>query len=318
MSVATAPPEDGVQAPPATPKKTKAAAATTTTPPTLPPERIIALVAGESGSGKSYFVACMKHALIYDTDIGGGLAYADARIARNQSERIPAGSYVEILDDLRRRHQRGSLKDRVTVAIDHVSALQQEAALRHNPGLERDFGRSNDVATREWRKIREFFRNQDFNLIVTAHMKAKWENEKAVGLQADGAKNIEGDVSIVLQVRRSNAYPSTAWVQKWRRDPEDPRGLIPATFPLTIDAFESMAGPGMLAAREPVPVASEEQVAKLSAMLEVAKLPDGTVEKWMKKAQVDTFAEMPATSIAKCIEFVQATLQTAANGEKGK
>jgi hypothetical protein len=288
-------------------------------PKSLPPERIIALIVGESGVGKSFLVACLRNALIYDTDIGGGLSYADARILRNNSERIPTGSYVEILDDLRRRHQRGQLKDRVTLAIDHVSGLQQEAALRHNPNLERDFGRSNDVATREWRKIREFCRNQDFNLIVTAHMKAKWENEKAVGIQADGAKNIEGDMSIVLQVRRGAGYPSTAWVQKWRRDPEDPRGIIPATFPLTIQAFEDLAGSGMLAPRAPVKLATEEQVAKLTGLLEVAKLPEGTVDKWLKKAGAETFADMPADAVDKCISFIQTTLSNAANGgEKGK
>ena len=36
-------------------------------------ERTIALIAGESGSGKSFAVACLKHALIYDTDLGGAM-----------------------------------------------------------------------------------------------------------------------------------------------------------------------------------------------------------------------------------------------------
>ncbi len=280
-------------------------------------ERIIALIAGESGSGKSFFVANLRQALIYDTDIGGGLAYADARIARNKSERVPCGSYVELLDDLKTRARAGRLKDIVTIAIDHASALHQEGSIRHNPNSERDFGRGADIATREWRKIREFVRNLDSNLIVTAHMKAKWENDKAIGVVADGAKNLEGDVSIALQIRRSNEYPSNAWVQKWRRDPDDERGKIPSVFPFTIEAFEKLAGPGMFTPREPVKLATEEQVAKLNSLLEVAKLPEGTVEKWKKKAGVDEFSEMAGPDVEKCIAHVQNLLKTASNGGKG-
>lgn len=278
-------------------------------------ERIIALVAGESGSGKSFFVANLRNALIYDTDIGGGLAYADARIKRNESERVQAGSYVEILEDLVRRQRSGVFKNIVTLAIDHVSMLNQEAVLRHNPGMERDFGTASDKATREWRKIREFCRNQDFNLIVTAHLKAKWENEKAVGTQADGAKNIEGDVSIALELRRGTGYPSNAWVKKWRRDPEDERGPIPPAFMLTTENFEKLAGPGMFSPREPVKLADAKQVEKITGLLEVAKLPDGTVEKWLKKAGVESFSEMQAPTIEKCIDYIQSMLAEA-SGEK--
>lgn len=274
-------------------------------------ERIIALIAGESGTGKSFFVANLHNALIYDTDIGGGLAYADQRILRNKSERVQVGSYVEVLEDLKRRQAQGKLSNILTLAIDHLSALHQESCIRNNPRDERDFGRSGDIATREWRRIREFARTQDFNLIVTAHMKAKWENEKAVGVVADAGKNLEGDVSIALQVRRSSSYPSTAWVQKWRRDPEDERGAIPNTFPFTIEAFERFAGAGLTAPRAPIVLASAEQITTIDGLLQVAKLPEGTVEKWFKKAGVETFAEMPADAISKCISYVKELLEKA-------
>lgn len=280
-------------------------------------ERIIALIAGESGTGKSFFVANLHHALIYDTDIGGGLAYADLRIARNKSERVQVGSYPEILEDLKRRQAAKLLGGVVTLAIDHLSALHQESCIRNNPKDERDFGRSSDIATREWRRIREFARTQDFNLIVTAHMKAKWENEKAVGVIADAGKNLEGDVSIGLQVRRSSAYPSTAWVQKWRRDPEDERGKIPSTFPFTIEAFEKLAGAGLSAPREPIQLASAAQVEKINNLLLVTKLPEGIIEKWHKKAGVESFSEMTSTDLDKCIAYVQ-TILDSINTEKVK
>lgn len=284
----------------------------------MPGERIIALIAGESGCGKSFFVANVRDALIFDTDIGGGLTYADERIKRNGSERIEAGSYDEVLSELKDRQKRGVLKSIKTLAIDHVSALHQGSTLRHNPSMERDFGRASDLATREWRKIREFCRTQDFNLIATAHTKAKWENEKSVGTMADGAKNLEGDMSIVLQIRRAAQYPSTAWVQKWRRDPEDPRGLIPPTFPFTMEHFENLAGPGLTAPREPAKLATADQVKRITELLTIAKLEEGTEAKWFKKAGVESFAEMLEADLGKCIAHVEKLLQAVTDEPKVK
>ena len=267
-------------------------------------ERIITLIAGSSGSGKSFFVANLKRALIYDTDIGGGLSYADARIKRNGSERIEVSSYPEILNDLKAKQRSGALKDRLFVVIDHLSTLQQEGVNRHNPNMERDFGMAGDKAAREWRRIREFCRAYDFNLVCTAHLKAKWEAEKVVGQTAEASKNVEGDFQQFLHVTRASTYPSVAWVQKWRRDPEDPRGLIPNTFPFTVEAFEKLAGSEAMAPREPIKLASEEQIKTLNGLLEIARLPEGTVEKWLKKAGAEAFSEMGAADIQKCIDYI--------------
>lgn len=268
-------------------------------------ERIIALWMGPSGVGKSFAVANLHNALIFDTDLGGGLAYAEARIARNKSERIQAISYVEVLNELKTRQQSGRLKDITTLVLDHVSTMQQESVNRHNPSLDRDYGRANDMATKEWRKIREFVRNFDFNLICTAHLKAKWEAEKVVGIQADGAKNLEGDFGIVLQLRECAKYPSTAWVQKWRRDPEDHRGLIPRTFDFTMDEFQKLAGPGLSAPREPITLATPDQVLAVNRLLETVAVPEGTASKWLAKAGVEGFDDFPAADLQKCIDWLR-------------
>jgi len=34
-------------------------------------------------------------------------------------------------------------------------------------------------------------------------------------------------------------------------------------------------------------------------------LPDGLVDKWFSKAGVETWEDMPADAIAKCIEYVK-------------
>lgn len=262
------------------------------------PERVILLVAGESGSGKSFFVANLKNALIFDTDIGGGLSYADERIRRNGSERIEVGSYLDVIDEINKR--RKALESVTTLAIDHLTTLQQEAVIRHNPMSAEDYGKSYDKATREWRKIRELVRSMDFNLVCTGHMKSKYEKQKVVGITTDASKNIEADMSMVLYLVKGE-YPAIANVAKWRRDPEDARGAIPPSFVFTLENFLKIHGYSMDGKRHEIPMAKPDQVSELERLLEIVKLPEGTTEKWLTKAKAESWSELSDDTIVKCI-----------------
>ena len=43
----------------------------------------------------------------------------------------------------------------------------------------------------------------------------------------------------------------------------------------------------------------------LKELLNIVRLPEGLVDKWLSKAQVETWEDMPAETIAKCIEYVK-------------
>lgn len=279
------------------------------TPP-VKPERLIVLIAGESGTGKSFWVANLKNALIFDTDLGGGLAYLDARIARNGSERIEVGSYPEVMAAIEQRRKTGELRKYNWIGIDHLTTLQQEAVLRHNPTGGEDYGKSYDRATREWRKIRQLVRVGDFNLVCTAHLKSKYEKQQVVGITADASKNIGADMMIVLHLKRrpDGAYPSTAHVEKWRRDPDDPRGQVPSTFPFTLEKVIEMHGQPLDAERAEVPMATADQVAAIRDLVSVVKIDEAVVERWFKKAGAEDWDDFTRDDLAKCIAHVQSLL----------
>ena len=282
---------------------------------TKKPERIIAVIGGDSGSGKSFFVANLADALIYDTALAGGLAYADDLIASQGSERVEVASYVDVLRDLQGRARDGRVPR--SVVIDHVTALQQEGVLRHNPQMVADYGRANSQATAEWRHIRNFCKSLDCNLIVTAHMKGEWVQDKQGGMTIDGGKNIEGDVGIVLYLEheKGGAYPARAQVIKWRRLPDDPRGTIPRTFPLLMEKFVKLCGQDLTRVRDPVTLASEEQVAELTALLDHLNLPEpitDTKAKWLLKSRDNGLPpELDEERAKAAIEYCQKLLRPA-------
>lgn len=280
-------------------------------------ERLMTLVAGDSGTGKSLFMAMLPNCRFYDTDAGGGARAYEKRLKKNGSERIVCNSYPEVLEDLRQQQQRGLLKNFTTVVLDQVTRLQQEAKDRHNPQMVDDWNKSVEKANREWRRIRDFCSQMDFNLFIVAHMKNKWADGKAQGLEADGAKNLEGDVDIVIHLRETAQYPSQAWVKKWRRDPDDERGVVPRTFPWTLADFSAIDQTDALTRlREPVRMATAEQVEKVGKLLDVVKLPEEQVAKWKKNAGVDDFAEMTEAQILTGIARIEKLLAEATGAPK--
>ncbi len=290
------------------------------------PERVFALIAGPSGSGKSYGIATFPKSLIIDSDIGGGLRYADSMIRANGSRRIGPGGlnagteddvtvadYPELLDLLNRLDRQGALKNISTLCIDHLTVFQDNAVSRINPGLQRDYGRANDVATRQWKQVREICRNKDFNLVCIAHLKGKWEHEEQVGMQAAGPKEIAGDMDIELHLRRdpSGKYPSRASVLKWRRLPNDPRGAVPPMFPFTFEAFSKIEGTGAFdRARVPLVMASVEQVALVRKLLAESGMKAGTEARWLQAANAERFEDMPSDSVQKCIVHLHKIIAT--------
>ena len=279
-------------------------------------DRVIALIEGDSGCGKSFFMACLKNALIFDTDLGGGLSEYEERIKKNGSERIEVSSFGEILSEIRQRLRSGALRE--TIVIDHLSGLHQDSLLRHNPTQDSDYGRSNNKATFEWRQIREFAKTFDANLFCASHLKPEYEKDKNVGRIADGAKHLEGDFHIVLKLeslkddKGRKRYPATAHVMKWRRDPEfDTRGPVPDSFKFVLEEFEKIHGANYKREREKIILAKPESVDALKVALALLN-PEKSAEltaKWFKAAAVDSFEFMSETQVEKCQEMVKKLIQ---------
>ena len=112
----------------------------------------------------------------------------------------------------------------------------------------------------------------------------------------------------VLHLDRAGPYPATATTVKWRRDPEDPRPPVPETFPLTLERFIDIHGQPLAGRRQEIPMATTEQVDQLERLLETIKLPDGEPERWLAKAQAESWEDFTSVNIQKCIDHCRKKL----------
>jgi hypothetical protein len=54
-----------------------------------------------------------------------------------------------------------------------------------------------------------------------------------------------------------------------------------------------------------IKLATPKQVEEIKELLSIVRLPEGTTDKWLAKAGVDAFEDMPAEQISKCIDYVK-------------
>lgn len=268
--------------------------------------RTIALICGPSGSGKSFFCANLPKALIYDTDIGGGLSYADKRIKNNGSIRVECSTYEEILSDLKSRNSRGELDSINTLVIDHLTIAHQSSIEKWNPDFKKDYGRSVNLSSREWLKIREYVRNFDFNLICTSHLKALYKNEVQVGWTADASKNVEADFGIIVHLSRKDYTGTpTAKIRKVRIDPDE-AGDLPedGTFEFNVENFIRIFRLDM-SLRVGAQSIQEETKEKILKLVHDLGMSDGDFLRLLKKARVDDISDMTEKNALLLLEHLE-------------
>ena len=63
-------------------------------------------------------------------------------------------------------------------------------------------------------------------------------------------------------------------------------------------------------------LATPEQFAELSRLIDLLKIENSTVAKWLAKANANSLKDMPALLAGRCISFLQAKVQTGVNQDE--
>ncbi len=202
-----------------------------------------------------------------------------------------------------------------TLVIDPLTTIYNDLLDKGAAELGTDFGRHKGPADRKTKHLLNLLTRLDMNVIITSHAKTKYVRAKDArgkdtivddGQTFDcyGKLDYLFDLSLELG-KRGNERGCTVRKTRLEGFPEG------ETFPFSYAEIARRYGGALLEQEaRPVELATPEQAKELERLVAAIGVPSETVAKWLEKAGAETFSEMPAESIGKCIEW-------AARQEKG-
>lgn len=204
--------------------------------------------------------------------------------------------------------------DRKTLAIDSITKLfaneiARESERLTDAGKKNEFGADKKPAVNYMRQLVNWLTRIDMNVILTAGEVAEWgtdnKGERAqIGTIFDCWPRLEYELDLVVQVFK------TGDTRRGRVRKSRIAAFAHASiFEWDYGIFSDMYGRDVVEQKsEPVICTTPQQIAEISHLLEIIKLEDGTVDKWLAAANVSSWDEMPTERAAKAIEYLKGRL----------
>lgn len=274
-------------------------------PEAAEPSKPKILIFGKPGVGKTWTALDFPKCYYIDTEGGANLKrYTDKLKASGGMYMGPAQGSQDlqtVIDEIKalgvERH------DYKTLVIDSISKpfnieINSEA---ERLGEKDAFGASKKPALRKMATIAKWADRIDMNVIMIAHEKAQWAGGEQVGVTFDGPEKLEYELHLCLNIVKTGN--SRKAVVKKSRLEEFPDAT---NFPWSYEEFANRYGRDIVeGVVKQIVLATPEQLAELHTLLDVVKLPDGETDKWLKKANADTFADMDTQKIVACITMLK-------------
>lgn len=298
---------DGIQT------KTKRAKLLGVTPELIKPRKPKVLAYGASGVGKTRFAIDFPG--VYFIDVEGGATQPEYRERLRAAGGLYLGpdegaaSFEVVMDQVRalatEKH------DRRTLVIDSMTKLfaneiAREAERLTDAGKKNEFGADKKPAVNYMRQLVSWLTRIDMNVILICGEVAEWGTDTKgertqIGTTFDCWPRLEYELDLAIQVIKTG--PTRFGRVRKSRVAAFPHASI---FDWSYQAFAALYGQDVVdEASEPLECATPEQIAEIGRLLEIVKLEDGTVEKWLAAANVSSWDEIATERAAKAIEHLK-------------
>jgi hypothetical protein len=261
-------------------------------------KRLKLFMYGPAGVGKT--TAAIQFPNSYIIDCERGAENYDKLITESGSAVFQTNDINEVIAEVKSlltvRH------DYRTLVIDPITTVYNDLLEKSELKVGSDFGRHYGAANKEMKRLANLILALDMNVVVTAHSKKEYgDNLKVLGQTFDGWRQLDYWFDLVIELGK-RGKKRMAKVVKTRV------GSFPDedVFEWSYEAIKARYDASMLEKEsEVVALATPEQVGEIKALLSVVRLPEGTTDKWFAKAGVDTWEDMPADALQKCIDYVK-------------
>lgn len=269
------------------------------------------MISGKSGVGKTMFALSFEKPYFIDTEGGATREQYMKKLVDN------GGAYFG--------KEQGSQDFRIvieqikelattkhpfkTLVIDSFSKLYNVESSIAEEKVGSDYGRDKKEANKPTRQLMRWLDKLDMTAILVAHVKDKWERRGRdivyVGTTFDGFDKLEFDLDLWVEAQKLG--DERTFVVKKSRVASFPEGK---EFDLNYSKFCDTYGKDVMESEaKPLVMATPEQVAEIKHLVEVVKLDEELIAKWLAKAEADSWDEMSKDQIEKCLSFIKAKIQ---------
>jgi len=273
-------------------------------PPEAIRKRFKGFMFGPAGAGKTTAVCQLPKPYIIDGERGtenyGELIKSVGGAVFQTTDMDEVISEVKSL--LTEKH------DFKTLVIDPLTPIYNDLLDKCELKTGADFGRHYGAANKVMKRLVNLIMSLDMNVVVTCHAKTEYgDNLKKLGYTFDGWRSADYIFDLVIELQRAGKK-RYGKVIKTRIEafPEDDR------FEWSYEELRKRCGDILDKEAAPVALASVDQVREVKSLLDIVKLPEDTVTKWFKKANVEAWDDMPAETIVKCLDYIKQRLPSAA------
>lgn len=282
-------------------------------PKTAEPSKPKILIFGKAGVGKTW--ATLDFPSVYYVDTEGGASrahYTDKLKASGGAYFGPeqgSQSFENVINEVKALATEDH--NYRTLALDSGSKLydmaRQEAAEKGGD----DYGRDKKEANKPARKLMSWVERLDMNVIIICHEIPEWgldaKGERTqTGVTFDAWAKLDYELDLALNIKKIG-LSRKARVSKSRLVEFEEA----SSFDWSYENFAQKYGKGIIESKSKVIVlATPEQLAELNTLLDVVKLPEGETDKWLKKANAETFAEMDSDKVSACINMLKGRVKS--------
>ena len=280
------------------------------TPGETAPGHIKQLLFGPSGVGKTWFALSFPKPYYIDTEGGADLAHYQKRLAAAGG--VYMGPQDGTLDFDTVIGQMTALAtekhDYRTLIIDSVTKLYQTCIANEAERLgDKDaFGASKKPAVANMRRMIAWAMKLDMNVLFVAHETNEWGlNPKSgqreeIGKLPDIFDKLIYELDLTLHLQKRG--PQRVAIVRKSRLTGFPEG---DAFPLEYAEFAARYGKDFIEAEsKPIVLATPEQVAEITRLLDVVKLAEGEFEKLLTKASAESINELNEDQAAKTLAWL--------------
>lgn len=281
-------------------------------PKTAAPSKPKIVIYGKPGAGKTWTSLDFPKCYYIDTEGGADLEHYTDKL--RDSGGVYMGpdqgslSFDTIMEQVQalatERHEYKTLViDSITKVFNNEIANESERLAKAKE--KNEFGRDKKPAVQYMKRLVSWLQRLDMNVILICHEKAEWKNGEQIGETFDCWEKLEYELHLCLRVAKTSPTSRKAYVRKTRLK-QFPEGSL---FDWSFEEFANRYGRDVIMAEaKPIEVATAEQVAEVSSLLERVKVDEDFIEKCLNKANVETLAELDSDKINAIIASLKGKL----------